>query len=264
MLPFGMENWDSFQIITWSWKTLLISVLVWFASGYMVIQLPNPARLQPSLQQVPEQTDRKDLDPFQRQEGEHTYVLQPKADYKIRGLVVATHDSSNWMDLAHSQSGDYFNTHDICVIWGDNAMSPYLSQVKFTHGDWTCYFETKSPEAWKAFRKDQISNNHILPATNDVLKVIRSARVGDQIEMSGQLVDYSMDGLGFRKTSLNRLDVENGACEIIYVTDAQFLSRPPLIWRALRSLSSYLAIASVLAIIFAAGVLPFLRPRCGD
>jgi hypothetical protein len=261
MLSLDIENWDSFTIITWSWKTLMVSALVWLASGYLTTRLPSPSGLDPSLQQDPQQKDRTDLEPFQRQEGEHTYVLQPKADYKIQGLVVSTHDSKNWMDLAHAASGDYFNTHDLCVIWGENAASPALSQVKFTHGDWTCYFETKSMDAYKAFRKDQISNNHILPASKEVLKVINAARVGDQIEMTGQLVDYSMDGLGSRKTSMNRQDVENGACEIIYVTDAKFLARPPFIWRALRWLSAFSSIASLLVLIFAAGILPFLRPR---
>jgi hypothetical protein len=59
----------------------------------------------------------------------HFYSIQPKANYKIWGFVVATHDSSSWMDITHQRAGDFFNTHDICLIWGDNARSQYLKQL---------------------------------------------------------------------------------------------------------------------------------------
>ncbi len=255
------KNWDPVDISAVSGKILAASLVLWFTSGHLSTRLPAPADLDPQLQTEPEQHDRSDLSPFEREAGEHAYSIQPKAEYKIRGLIVATHDSSSLLDLAHQQSGDFFNSHDLCVIWGENASSPYLSKVKFSHGDWTCYFETKSSEAWKAFRKDQLSNNHILPATDEVLSVIRSAQIGDQIELSGQLVDYSMDGNPERRTSLIRTDVENGACEIIYVTSAQFLKRAPAVWRWLRTAALISVMANLVVILFALGILPFLRPR---
>ncbi|MGZ5280492.1 MAG: hypothetical protein ACXWC9_11140 [Pseudobdellovibrionaceae bacterium] len=216
------------------------------------------------MNKAPEQNEVQNASQFQVEKGSHFYSIQPKANYKIWGLVVATHDSSSWMDITHQQAGDFFNTHDICVIWGENASSQYLKKWKFSHGDWTCYVQTNSMKSWKAFRGDQLSNNHILPQNAEVLDVIRSAQVGDQIEISGQLVDYSTDDGPPRKTSLIRTDTENGACEIIYATGARFLARPPLIWRALEKLSLLSIGAGILLMLFGAGALPYLQTKPPD
>ncbi len=261
-MTFTFDELDSGDVFYFGLKVCACAVALWFFAHFFSTRLPGALSLAAELAQEPEQsTPLSAAPPFTKEIGSHTYSIQPQADYKIRGLVVATHDSSSWFDISHAQAGDFFNTHDLCVIWGEDARSSFLPDIEFTHGDWTCYFRTKSAGAWKAFRKDQLSNNHILPASPDVLDVIRSAQIGDQIEISGQLVDYSTDGNPMRKTSLTRTDTENGACEIIYATQARFLARPPLLWRGLEKFSILCAIAGGLLMAFAIGVLPYLQTK---
>jgi hypothetical protein len=261
---FTFDELDPADVFYFGLKVAAGTAVIWLFAHLISTRLPGALSLDPLLTQEPEQTALTSPTPFTKEIGSHVYSIQPKADYRIRGLVVATHDSSSWLDITHIQAGDYFNTHDICVIWGQAASSAFLQDIEFSHGDWTCYYRTKSAESWKSFRKDQLSNNHILPANSDVLDVIRAAQIGDQIEISGQLVDYSTDGNPMRKTSLIRTDVENGACEIIYATQARFLVRPPLVWRGLEKFSILCVIASGLLMAFAIGILPYLQTRKFD
>jgi len=259
MFRIEYENLDSADLVTLSLKIAAGAALVWGASHWMSTRLPSAFALASEVSQEPVQTEIQNPVDWQHDVGKHSYSIHPKADYKIWGLVVERHNSASWLDITHTQVGDFFNTHDLCVIWGDNAHSPFLKEVNFSHGDWTCYFQTHSAQAWKSFRQDQISNNHILPATPEVLDVIRSAQIGDQIEISGQLVDYSTDGNPPRTTSLVRTDTGNGACEIIYAQSARFLARPPLLWRLLEKLSLLTVGAAALLTLFALIVLPYLK-----
>lgn len=175
----------------------------------------------------------------------HEYRIQPRFQYELYGLVVSYHDSNSFWDISHASWGDHLNSKDICVVWGQN-MNVDLSKFNFWSGDWTCYFQTKDSSALKAFNLDQISNNHLLPANPAVAKLIAEARIGDQIKIRGQLVDYAIDGLGMRMTSTVRTDREDGACEIVYVTDFAILARENGLWIRLASISwAVFALASI-------------------
>lgn len=259
MNSFDFKELDSADLIVFSLKLLAGAALFWGLSHHFSSRLPAPANLMTETAQDPIQTDLSSPAPFQESSRSHSYSIQPKADYKIWGVVVEKHDTSSWLNITHSQVGDFFNTHDLCIIWGENASSPHLKNLRFSHGDWTCYVQTKDPEAWKKFRKDQLSNNHILPANDEILDFVRSVQIGDQVELSGQLVDYSTDGNPPRKTSLIRTDTENGACEVIYVKEARFLARPPLLWRLSEKFSILLMWAAGLLIAFALLGLPYIK-----
>lgn len=155
----------------------------------------------------------------------HQYSITPRFNYRLSGIVVSLSDAMGWSNITHKAVGDFLNTHDFCVIWGSNASDLDLSQFTFTHGDWTCYVSTPSSEAWSKFKTNEFSNSHILPSTPELAKAFRGVRIGDRIEIEGQLADYSIDGRPPRMTSTIRTDTGNGACEIIYVKSFRFLTR---------------------------------------
>jgi hypothetical protein len=178
------------------------------------------------------------------------YTLQPLYDYDISGVVVSYHESDSWRDRVHKRWGDYINTKDLCVIWGKNLTSSYLSDLDFSHGEWTCYVKTSNRTAWENFDMNGLSNNHLIPANDSVSKIIAEARVGDEIHIKGKLVNYNVNGGPYRNTSITRDDRENGACEIIYVTGAQILKRHNIVWIELARVFKILTALSLLGILF--------------
>ena len=75
----------------------------------------------------------------------------------------------------------------------------------------------------------QADPGNIIPASHAIAAQIDAIHVGDQIRMSGLLVDYQVakDGreIFTRRTSLIRNDTDNGACEILYVTDLAVIAQ---------------------------------------
>ncbi len=60
------------------------------------------------------------------------------------------------------------------------------------------------------------SNVHILPANDAVRRQLRHVDRGDNVHLSGLLVDVSFDG-GQMRSSRSREDRGGGACEVFYV-----------------------------------------------
>ena len=67
--------------------------------------------------------------------------------------------------------------------------------------------------------KNNSANCHLIPASNNLLKVIKKIKKGDTIRIKGLLVDVSFENKRpyVWKTSLVRDDDGAGACETIYV-----------------------------------------------
>ena len=66
------------------------------------------------------------------------------------------------------------------------------------------------------------ANEHLVPSTPRLAKVIKSIKENEIVEIEGQLVNLEWinskgDAQNFN-TSLNRDDTGAGACEVIYVT----------------------------------------------
>lgn len=251
------KNWDVGEIFFICLKLLGVVLITGLIAHFLAIRLPKDDQILPISLEEPQQ-EATTAAPFRTFVEALDYQIFPKAEYRIRGLVVSLHDSA-FMDITHAAASDFVNTHDICVIWGDNARSPYLKEMDFSHGDWTCYFQTKSQDAWKSFNKNQISNNHILPANPQIEKIIASIRIGDQIELAGKLVDYSLPSGGTRKTSLVRDDVENGACEILYVSEANILKRGSNFWHSIQVACKIAGALLLLTIAFSIFILPKLQ-----
>lgn len=62
------------------------------------------------------------------------------------------------------------------------------------------------------------ANTHIIPADDEVARVLRSVRVHDVVRMEGALVEVTGPGGFHWRSSLTRDDTGNGACELFRVT----------------------------------------------
>jgi hypothetical protein len=184
------------------------------------VALPDAPLIDPSITQGEPRQESSDLRPFTVTIKGYTYTLTPKASYDISGLVVSQHRGDALFNLYHK--ADPGNIKDVCVAWGEAITNGSYQKVKFSSEEFTCYYSW-SGVLVPPFKQEKVSNNHLIPATAAVAKRIDAIRVGDQIRMTGLLVDYAVTHEGrqvfTRRTSLTRQDTGNGACEILYVTD---------------------------------------------
>jgi hypothetical protein len=212
------------------WSSAALLVLAWFKGA----ALPQPSYLLPELSQEPLQTIVQPT-PYQVSAGKVNYSIKPLYDYEIRGLVVSKHNADAWWDWIHAAANDHINVVDLCVVWGANATAGTYLPITFSSGQWTCNFETRSTEAFQAFNQSQISNNHLLTDSPALARKLRNVRIGDQISVKGQLVEYRHQaGMDFfRGTSTVRTDTGNGACETIFASEVTVLKSAPMLWRAL-------------------------------
>jgi hypothetical protein len=211
-------------------RYLTVSLLLCLVcAGYLTtrdVALPDVSRIDRAI---------KDAEPLQRASERgvftttikgYTYTLTPRAAYEIAGLVVSQHRGDALFNLYHQ--ADPGNIRDVCVVWGEAVTNGSYRKVKFSSEEFTCSYSW-SGALTPAFRPEKASNNHLVPADRAIARRIGAIRVGDQIRMTGLLVDYTVtkDGQDVfsRRTSLTRGDTGNGACEILYVTDLSVVAR---------------------------------------
>jgi hypothetical protein len=194
--------------------------------------LPAAETLRPELRLEPRQQPTQAA-PFQTTVGGVTYTVRPLADYEIWGLVVSRHDTSTWWNWIHAASNDHLNVVDLCVVFAENAATGGYLGMDYSSGQFVCYFETDSAEAFKRFSPRALSNNHLLADRRWLVSRLRDVRVGDQVRIRGWLAEYSHNhGFAFtRGTSLTREDTGNGACETIFVQDIEVLHSGGGVWR---------------------------------
>jgi hypothetical protein len=219
--------------------------------------LPDPARVEESIVAGQPIQLASDAPLFSRPIDRFTYAFTPRARYELAGVVVSYHRGDALFNLYHAD--DPGNVQDVCVVWGDNVANGSYRRVTFSSGEFTCYSQW-SGSLSPPFDHAQMSNNHLIPADALVAHRIRQLRIGDQIRMTGLLVDYevSRDGrtVSSRRTSLTRTDTGNGACEVVYVTALDVI-RPG--HRLAADAAAYAWYAS-LGLLAALGIVWFVRP----
>jgi len=230
---------------------LPIAALVLFVSFFMRNRLPGKDSIHDQLLQNPVQTKGSLPEPFEVTRENVTYVVRPLFNYELWGMIVSYHHAASFIDVSHKVWNDYINTKDICVIWGKNVVSGVYRKMKFKNRDFTCFYRFPDRETGRIFTENCLSNNHLLPADPLVAEAVMKARKGDQVRFKGWLVSYGQKGAAFaRVSSTVRNDRGNGACEVVYVTEFEFLRRANVVWRALFKLSLVLAGLSLAALIF--------------
>lgn len=157
------------------------------------------------------------------------YAVEPQYEYDLSGMVVSyrQHDAYSSM---HRLANDHLNMADLCVVWGDTAASPHLSEISFWNGIFTCNFQTQSRTAWESIRPQQVANNHLISADDLIRGQVAKVKIGDQVRVRGWLASYG-SGSNKRGTSTTREDTGDGACETIFVNDFEIVKPAFGPWR---------------------------------
>ena len=202
--------------------------------------------------------DLADLgDPLQRptREAEFTtrvndqaYLIKPRFDYRLDGVVVSYHDADDFSDIwHHGDWKDFLNLRDLCVVWGSNVASEVYLDMEFHNDSWTCWAAWPNREVGERFSMTELSNNHLLIDDEELKARLMSAEPGDQVRLRGVLAEYRNPQNGFfRSTSTTRDDTGNGACETIYVTDFEIVRKANPGLRFYYALAKWSALVSLL------------------
>jgi len=171
----------------------------------------------------------------------YAYSLTPLFDYEINGLLVS---KVNY-NLFSTDKFERLFPFDVCLIWGSNvARGLYRdTRVRFSQDCRWCWAD------WYGnvnFNLNELSNNHLLVDNNKVLKLLKLMVRGDQIKIKGKLVNIQAKLANNPgpyditwNSSLSRQDTGAGACELIYVEQAEILKKANVISRTLFRFSSY-------------------------
>ena len=230
---------------------LVCSALCWFFSAYKSKKLPELRDILPSVKNSQPVQVKTDARPYKFSYAGKSYSVIPKAEYTIYGLLVSHNNIHSFADIYHDDTS--VDIKDLCLLWGDNVKTDVYQHGKFSNGSFTCYFYFKDYEKYRQFRLDQISNNHMLAKTERLRDQIRSARVGDQLLISGYLIDYHPEGdrSFIRTSSLRRDDTGNGACEVFMAESIRVLKRANEFWYSAKAFFKWATIALLMLSIFA-------------
>ncbi len=153
-------------------------------------------------------------------------VVNYMYEYDIEALVVHTKDYLGF-DI-----GDQMSRRDFGLAWG--GVAEYNEYIDFHWNQYDRYLSWKIDSlqeldnvGGEKYINSHCSNNHIIPANDEVSKNIWFVRTGDHIRLKGYLVNVDAtrsDRSNFTwHSSTTRTDIGNGACEVIYVTDIIWL-----------------------------------------
>lgn len=208
---------------------ILASFLCLLISFWNRNDLPPDVDAVAELANEPRQTPTR-ARPFQATFNDVDYQVEPEYAYELYGLVVSFrhHDGNSRM---HFLANDHLNMMDVCVVWGDSAVSRTLGKIDFWNGIFTCNVKTRDSDAWSAFSMQQLSNNHLISADEAIRDQVKAIRVGDQIRVRGYLASYSSESGGKRGTSTTRTDTGDGACETVFVEEFDIVRAGKNVWR---------------------------------
>ena len=150
------------------------------------------------------------------------------AYYDITGVVTSVYDYWGFDDYAT------LVPRDVCLAWGNLAEAFKSGGAKFTQLYRQCYgksassadepaetFDYKTPFGQTRSSLAQMSNNHLIASTVEIRDQILGLRVGDEVRMTGYLVNVSYGEDLYLRSSTRRNDVGDGACEVFYVTGVE-------------------------------------------
>ncbi len=111
---------------------------------------------------------------------------------------------------------------DLALAWGDLVKDETYKQLRWSQSNrWYHWRYGSDFTRGNDFVARYSSNNHIIPATENLTRAVKSLKPGDVIELSGYLVNVNgnKDGAPYWWcSSVRRDDTGDNSCEVIYVT----------------------------------------------
>jgi hypothetical protein len=111
---------------------------------------------------------------------------------------------------------------DLAIAWGKLAEPENNRYITYSQGNrWYHYQRRKGSPVDQSYVISHSSNNHIIPANGNIDRAIKTIKRKDRVSLKGFLVNLKGTYKGQTvtwNTSLSRTDMDNGSCELFYVS----------------------------------------------
>lgn len=198
---------------------ILSSVIVILISGLGIKKYLQPKKTiivgikECDIKSDPVQIDIKN-NKFFLEKGGYTFEITSFASYTICGKIVGMREyGSDWTSLVSPM--------DIAIVWGKLAEQNALNGIKFSQSSRWYFF--KYDEGYPYNEKyilDHSSNNHIIPASSNIERAIKTLNKNTFVALEGELVRIKAkrrDEDFWWNSSSSRDDRGDGSCELIYL-----------------------------------------------
>ena len=165
--------------------------------------------------QDPQQNDKGGVKGIAIERGGYQFFITPKADYLLRGIVVGRENyGGDWNSL--------LAPCDLAVVWGKLAADGLYKRLSWSQSGRWYFWQYPGDFGYdNTFIARYSSNNHIIPASDNLRSAALSLQEGDTVELAGSLVDVDGrkgEGTVWWYSSMSRDDTGDGSCEVFYVT----------------------------------------------
>jgi hypothetical protein len=111
---------------------------------------------------------------------------------------------------------------DLAVGWGPMSDTAVLDQLEIGQANrfYFWHYDGEEPPIPRAEIETHSANWHLIPESDAVWKTLKRIRVGDVVQLEGELVDVERPDVGVMRTSVSRDDTGAGACEVVLVRSA--------------------------------------------
>lgn len=245
-------------------KILLLSLLAVYGFSYFLQNNYRSVKeFDPGTLVEPSQIAVQSSAPIEFTKNGYAYSLTPIAEYQIAGLVVSRMDYRNFS----IKKSDAAFPMDLCMMWGDNLKNAVHRErgLKFKQDFRFCLY---SWSGQSRINVNKVSNNHLLIQDERIENRLKNLHKGDQVRVTGKLVNVSASALGkvgefdsskfTMNTSIVRNDDGAGSCEIIFVESLEVLKKGNA-WAAAAHTASFYGLGVVILYLLLKGLIFFFR-----
>ncbi|RLG00670.1 hypothetical protein DRN58_03185 [Thermococci archaeon] len=160
-----------------------------------------------------------------------TYNIEDLMDYTVEGEVMGVR--------FYKEDKAPFGLVDVALAWGDILKPEIKENLEVTMEYRYCsyYYTCENSEISFYYLRTHMSNNHLIPASEDIFNKIIKIKKGDYIKISGTLVyikgekreNNKIERMEWGPSSTTLEDEGDKACEIILVKSLEFVTQEPSI-----------------------------------
>jgi len=144
------------------------------------------------------------------------FQLTPLASFSVRARVLASRGYYCGREADLSPV-------DLALGWGRMSDEDVLKDISISQGGRFYYWHVSNFSIPREEIQSHSANMHMIPADDNVKKILQSIKVGNVVRIQGYLVEAKTNE-GWRwKSSLTREDTGSGACELVLVQSLEVL-----------------------------------------
>lgn len=142
------------------------------------------------------------------------YRITPLAAYEITARVLGK-------EAYHFGRESELSPFDFALGWGPMSDQAVIERLDISQSGRWYYWQAQNLPLPKKALITSSANTHLVPATQELKELLDIVREGEVITLRGKLVAIAgRDGWQWR-SSLNRSDTGQGACEVFWVEEVE-------------------------------------------